>query len=167
MSAPADRVNRSSLEHGEEEEEIILLTEVVEEPPSETVLNLTSGERELDSLFPGELSAGGPESPPEVTLAGEELDDFLASLKDLPEDLGASASAPPAPRAEPPGLHHGLEEAVRRELAAFLQSPRFREMLQEVLQDMVEKMSQDLLPRMAAQVLEQKVAKIFKRLEED
>lgn len=163
MSAPADRVNRSPLDRGEEEEEVILLTEVLEEPPSETVLNLTSGEPELDSLFPGEPSAGGPGFPPEAAPAGEELDDFLASLKDLPEDLGSSASAPPAPGAESPGLHHSLEEAVRRELAAFLQSPQFKEMLQET----VEKMSQDLLPRLAAQVLEQKIAKIFKRLEED
>jgi hypothetical protein len=173
MAAASDQVNQPS-PAAEEEEEIILLTDVVEDPPSEVVLEIAPGEQELDSLFMEELRSRESESPPEAPAAADEdeaLDDFLASLKDLPEDLGSPAISPsfseerasqeyPVPQAT-------LEEVVRRELESFLSEAQLQEIVREVVQETVGKISQELVPQIAAQVMDRKIGALLKRLAEE
>ncbi len=166
MAAAADHQDRFPPDAGEEEEEVILLTEVVEDLPTEVVLHL-AGETVPDSLYLKEPGRGEPESPPPASVGGDDLEEFLASLKDLSADSGAPASAASASLADPSVLQEGFEEAARRQLASFLESPRLMEIVQEAVRETVEKMSQELLPRIAAQVLEQKIGAILKRLAQE
>jgi hypothetical protein len=171
MTAPPDQVN-SVPPRSEEEEDIILLTEVVEEPPGEVVLVLAPDQQELDSLALRESAP--PESPPATpapAAGDEDLNDFLASLKDLPEDLGtpaiAAAAHEPLVPQESPARPGELEEAVRRQLASSFSEDQLKEIVREVVQETVEKLSQELVPKIAAQVMDQKIAALLKRLAEE
>jgi hypothetical protein len=172
------------------EEEIIELVEVVEDPHQETVLELTVEDEDLDSLgLPGRAAPKDlPGKPPKVVEEGQEesLDDFLASLPELPEDLAAAAGEsapkevpapevppisevlpapepPPAPEAPPPvaavspeGLHQQVESALNPE--------ELQAMVREVVQETVEKLARELFPQVAAEVLDQHLAALKKRL---
>ncbi len=161
-----DQIKRAA----EEDEDIILLTDVVEEPPSEVVLEITTREAEPDSLLPRE-SASQDFPPPAPAAADEDLNDFLASLKD--EDLGAPASSGRSPAAAVPQSPRfsqaEFEEAVRREVASFLSEARLNAILREVIQEKVENLSGELLTQTAREVLERKVSGLLKQLaaEED
>ena len=160
--AADDKVNRPA----EEDEDIILLTEVVEEPPSEVVLEISAGEQELDSLF---LKDSPPPSSPETpgsADADDDLSDFLASLKDLPEDLGTPAVplAAPMKAAAPQGAP---EPVGRGELMLSLSETQLKELVREVVQETVEKMSRELVPQVAAEVMDRKIGALRKRLAEE
>jgi hypothetical protein len=154
--AADDKVNRPA----EEDEDIILLTEVVKEPPSEVVLEIAAGEQELDSLF---LKDSPPQPPIETSSSvdpDEDLSDFLASLKDLPEDLGTPAVPPGSPPAEP-------EAGGRREPRLSLTEAQLRELVREVVQETAEKLTQELAPQVTAQVLDKKIGALRQRLAEE
>ncbi len=174
MATVSDQVNQNSPAAAEEEEEIILLTDVAEDQPTEVVLEIASGGQELDSVFLKESMSRETASPSEAPAAAAEddaLDDFLASLKDLPEDLGTPAIPPSSGETlafqESPPPQAGLEEAVSRELEAFLSEARLKDIVREVVQETVEKMSQELVPQIAAQVMDRKIAALLKRLAEE
>jgi hypothetical protein len=164
MAAASDQMNRPA----ENEDDIILLTDVVEEPSGEVVLEIAPAEEDLDFLFLKEPAP--PPSPPAPAAAAEDesLDDLLASLEDLPEDLGTPPPLPPAaaPLEEAPVAPAGLEEAVRRELEAFLTEDRLKEIVREVIQERVDNLSRDLLPQVAAETMDRKIAALLKRLAE-
>ncbi len=133
----------------EETEGVILLTEVAGEPLSEVVLEISAGKPDLESLFhPEEPSASPPETPG-TTEADEDLRDFLASLKDLPEDLGTPAIPVPVLPAEP-------EAAVQGEAMLSWSEAQLKEIVREVVQEVVAKLTQEM-PQIAGEALERKI----------
>lgn len=159
MAAVHDQINRPA----EEDEDIILLTDVVEEPPNEVVLEIASGERELESLLGKEAA---PQEAPSPTPAAEDedLEDFLASLKD--SDPAAVPPRPPesASSRELSVSQAELAEMVRREVASCLSEAQLKAIVREVIQETVEDLSRELLPRLAAEVMDRKVSGLLKRL---
>jgi hypothetical protein len=91
------------------EDDIIELTEVVEDAPPETpedataevVLDFRSGGNDLESLKSVVKPTEEPQEAPPATPREESLDDFLASLPDLPEDLDITPETPPCRRRQP------------------------------------------------------------------
>lgn len=147
----------------EEDEDVILLTEVVAEPPREVVLEISPGGSELDSLLGKDLPApAAPETSP-AAKANDDLNDLLASLKDLPEDLGAPAKAP----GEGGVLRGKPEMAGREELRWSLTETQLRDLVREVAQETVEKLLRELAPQVTAQVLDGKINAWRRRVAEE
>ncbi len=157
------------------EDDLIELTEVVdEEEPieltdeaaAEVVLDLRAGSGDLSSLKapeePPEEPAGEPteEQTPAPPEAGAEksLDDFLASLPELPEDLDISPE--PRPLQAPPALELPPEVAQR------LSDDELKELVRQVVQETVERLARELLPPMASEAVERELALLKKRLTE-
>jgi hypothetical protein len=145
MTAAEDKLNRPA----EEDEDIILLTEVVEEPPREVVLDISAGKQGLGSPFQGSPLQAILEKPASGG-ADDDLSDFLASLKDLPQDLDIPAPLPATPQGEP-------EAAAPVDLLAFLGEARLKELLQEVVQETVAKLTQELAPQIIGEILDRKI----------
>jgi len=124
------------------EEDVILLTEVVG-PGEDKAPEPASGGLAAD--VPTEPSA--PEPAPHVA-ADPSLDELLASLNNLPEDLGAGG---PAVAAATPSVQGAagpsLEEAVRRQVEALLREDRLKEIIREMLAEKVESLSREVLPQ--------------------
>ena len=100
-------------------DDIIELTEVVDDTPAETaedaasevVLDFHPDSDELASLKSS--AEPGMEKPETPAGPGEEtLDDFLASLPDLPEDLDITPETMPFPRPGAPDLRPELAQRL-------------------------------------------------------
>ena len=169
MADASDQLNQTPPTAGEEED-ILLLTDVVEAPPSEVVLEIAPEEQELDSLFFKESTSQEP-PPQEPRGEDEVLDDLLASLKDVPEDLGAPAIPPTGSETqliqEGTAPLPGIEETVRREVESFLSEAEFKALVTEVLEETVEKISREILPQLAREVMDRKVAGLLQRLTQE
>jgi len=115
-------------------EDIIELTEVVEqaadEAPedahAEVVLDFR-GEDDLETL---KSQVKPPEAKPDPSPKvpqEESLDDFLASLPDLPDDLDVSPETPPPPSQ--------ATQEPRQELAERLNDEELKELVRQVVQE--------------------------------
>ena len=148
------------------EDDLIELTEVVEEPPlelgdeaaAEVVLDLPAGSDELASLKspvepPGEKPSIPPAAPSE-----ESLDDFLASLPELPGDLDIPA--------ENQRLKRPAALALPQEVAQRLSDAELKELVRQVVQETVERLARELFPQMASEAIERELALWKKRLTE-
>jgi hypothetical protein len=148
------------------EDDIIELTEVVEDAPAEivedataeVVLDFRSGGDDLESLKslvkPQEEAQ---EAPPAVPRE-ESLDDFLASLPDLPEDLDIPPETPP--------LQMQAAQDPRQELSERLSDEELKELVRQVVQETVERMAREVFPEMAAEAIERELHLWKKRLTE-
>jgi len=144
------------------EDDLIELTEVVEEVPleladegtAEVVLDFSGGSDDLASLkAPAETREEQPSAPP-----GETLDDFLASLPELPEDLDVPPETPPLKPPAATDLH--------QELAQRLSDAELAELVRQVVQETVERLARELLPKMASEAIERELQLWKKRLTE-
>jgi hypothetical protein len=145
------------------EDDIIELTEVVEQSADETpedahaevVLDFRGGD-DLESLKsqvkPPEAE---PEAPP-IAPKEESLDDFLASLPDLPDDLDVSPETPPPPSQ--------AAQVPHPELAERLSDEELKELVRQVVQEKVERLVEEMFPKMAAEAIERELALWKKRL---
>ncbi len=156
------------------DEDIIELTEAVDEGAAE-VVDQASSEVVLDFGPGSDLSAlKGPSEPPAEPVVpspappGESLDDFLATLPELSEDLDIptttpkAAAAPVAPAAPPAPAGPDL----RRELDERLNDEELRELVRQVVQETVERLAREVFPQMAAEALDRELALWKKRLSE-
>jgi hypothetical protein len=144
-----------------EGDDVIELTEVVAEAPAE-VVDEANAEVVLD-FRPGDdlASLKATAEPREKEPAApkkESLDDFLASLPDLPEDLDISPEAAPPPKPAAPVLP--------QDLAQRLSDPELKELVRQVVQETVERLARELFPQMAAEAIERELNLIKKRLTE-
>ena len=148
------------------DDEVIELTEVVEEAaapgpdeaPAEVVLDFRPDRDDLDFLKPPADSQEESQAAPPVAPQEESLDDFLASLPDLPADLDISpdttpASAPPTPQ-------------LPQDLAQRLSDAELTELVRQVVQETVERLARELFPGMASAAIERELNLWKKRLTE-
>jgi hypothetical protein len=162
MSPPEQTKPSPPLPGGEDE--IIELTEMVEdaaaeapeEAAAEAVLDFSPGQdaqEALESLVKptGEKKDSPPKAPRE-----ESLDDFLASLPDLPEDLDTSPETPPAQQ-------QGAQD-IRQDLTERLSDDELKELVRQVIQEKVERLVQEVFPEMAAEAIDRELALWKKRL---
>jgi hypothetical protein len=133
-------------------------TEEVEDASAEVVLDFRAGSEGLASL---KSTAEPPQEKPEAPAAApreESLDDFLASLPDLPEDLDITdENLPPQKQAAPD---------LPQELAARLSDTQLQELVRQVIQETVERLARELFPQMASEAIERELTLIKKRLTE-
>jgi len=156
------------------DDDIIELTEAVDEGAAE-VMDQASAEVVLDFGPGSDLSAlKGPDEPPAEPVVPspappeESLDDFLATLPELPEDLDIPTATPKAPAAPPaaaaPATPAGPD--LRRELGERLSDEELRELVRQVVQETVERLAREVFPQMAAEALDRELALWKKRLSE-
>jgi len=170
---PSDQTKQPMPPRDGEVDEVIELTEVVEEAPAEAtqetapemeddgtaevVLDYRPESEGLASLKSpaeaGEQPAASPAAPRE-----ESLDDFLASLPELPEDLDISPEAPPPPRPQ--------VQDLPQDLAQRLSDAELEDMVRQVVQETVDRLARELFPQMAAGAIERELNLIKKRLTE-
>jgi hypothetical protein len=156
-----DPTESPSVPTPDDEEEIIELTEVVAEAPTEVLLELGAEVDELAGLKPrgpGPLSKK-PRADQVEASKSDSLDDLLASLPDLTEDLEVPAKTP-VKEAQP-------RMAGLQEMGQLIPEAELKEMVREVIQETVERLARELLPGLAAQVLERQFLALKKRLLED
>lgn len=148
------------------ENDIIELTEVVEhaaaEVPedanAEVVLDFRTGGDDLESLKSMVKPSKGEQEAPPMVPQEESLDDFLASLPDLPEDLDISTETSP--------LQKQATQDPRQELAERLSDEELKELVRQVVQEKVERLVEELFPKMAAEAIERELNLWKKRLTE-
>ncbi len=146
--------------------EAIELTEMVESAPAEApegapaevVLDFSSNGHDEKSLKSLVKPPEEQQEPPSAAPREESLDDFLASLPDLPEELEtAPETLPPPQQAAPdPGP----------ELAERLSDEELREMVRQVIEEKVDRLAREVFPEMAAEALERELNLWKKRLSE-
>jgi len=158
-----DRNTPPSLFSSGGDEDIIELTEAVDQASAEVVLDFGPG---------SDLSAlkGPSEPPPEPDVPApappeESLDDFLATLPELPEDLDIPTATPKAPAA-PPAAAAPATPDLRRELGERLSDEELRELVRQVVQETVERLAREVFPEMASQAIDRELARWKKRLSE-
>lgn len=159
MNLRSEQMAPATLATGFDDEGIILLTEVLEEASSEVVLEISPGEG-LEAL---RESLKAPSPPAEAP--AESLDEFLASLEDLPgESVGLVENA--APKAPEASLFEAgvLREAVRRDLALILETGELRTAFQELVQETVAQLCRELFPQVAREVIGQEIEVLKKCL---
>jgi hypothetical protein len=163
---PFDQTKPPPSPPAEDVDEVIELTEVVEEAPAEmvdeataeVVLDFRPGSDDMASLkSTDELREEKPKAPPAAPRE-ESLDDFLATLPDLPEDLDIAQESSPPPRHEAPDL--------RQELAQRLSDAELQELVRQVVQETVERLARELFPQMASEAIERELNLWKKRLTE-
>lgn len=152
------------------DDDIIELTEVVDEAPPEG-LDDGAAEVVLDFGSGSDLSAlKGPSEPleepeaPSPAPPEESLDDFLATLPEISEDLDIPPVTPPPPAPAAPTATPAPDR--RRELAERLSDEELREVVRQVVQETVERLAREVFPEMAAQALDRELARWKKRLSE-
>jgi hypothetical protein len=164
MTSPDHNTPRPPLTSGGDDD-IIELTEVMDEAPAE---GLDDGAAEVVLEFsPGsDLSAlKGPSEPPAESAVPspappeESLDDFLAALPELSEDLDIPAKPAPPPTPPTPAT-----QDLRQELAERLSDEDLREVVRQVVQETVERLAREVFPDMAAQAIDRELARWKKRL---
>lgn len=142
------------------EEEIIELTDLVEEESlapgpgteGEILLQLephTEAAQGRKSPFPG-ADSPAPE--------GDSLEDFLASLPDLSEDLEVKAD--PGPLAQAP------QAASPPQLPGLMEEDELRALVREVIQETVERLAREMIPVLARQAIDQELRRWKKILSE-
>jgi hypothetical protein len=167
---PSDQTRPSPPPPDGEVDEVIELTEVVEEAPvgaaqeapmeavdeatAEVVLDFRPGSEDLASL---KSAAESPEEKPAAPQE-ESLDDFLATLPDLPEDLDITPEASPPPRRQVQELPQDLPQR--------LNDADLQEIVRQVVQETVDRLARELFPQMAAEAIERELNLIKKRLTE-
>ena len=162
---PFDRV-KSTQPSPPEEDDLIDLTEVMEdgepleltdEEAAEVVLDFRDG---TDGLAALKAPAPPEEAPPTPAAAHpeESLDDFLASLPELPEELDIPDNTPPLKGAAAPDLP--------RELAGRLDEAELQDLVRRVVQETVERLARELVPPLAVEAIERELTRIKKRLTE-
>jgi hypothetical protein len=165
MMNPFDQTKSPIQSQGGGDDDVIELTEVmaeaavepVEEAAAEVVLDFRGGGDLASLKSPAEPPEIKPPAPPKAP--GEEsLDDFLASLPELPEDLDISADPPPP--AAPPAPDLG------QELAGRLSDAQLQELVRQVVQETVERMARELFPQMASEAIDRELTLWKKRLTE-
>jgi hypothetical protein len=129
-------------------------TEMVDEATAEVVLDFRPGSDELASL----KSSAEPREEKPAAPREDSLDDFLASLPDLPEDLDISPEASPPPGLKTPDL--------RQELAQRQSDAELQELVRQVVQETVERLARELFPQMASEAIERELNLWKKRLTE-
>ncbi len=177
--SPLERTNPSSPAPGGEDD-IIELTEVVEHAPTEAieltevvkdtpaaapedaqdevVLDFSSGGYDPESLKSRAEPAGEQQDPPSPAPQEDPLDDLLASLPDLPEDLDTAPEKPPPPEQAAPDL--------RPELAERLSDEELRGLVRQVIEEKVERFVREVFPQMAAEAIDRELSLWKKRLTE-
>lgn len=146
-------------------DDVIELTEVVEEDAAEpfdeanaeVVLDFRGGNG-MDAL---KAAAAPPEDnppPPAAAPPEDSLDDFLASLPELPEDLDVPPAAPLA--AEPAAAPRD------QELAGRLNEAELTAEVRQVIQETVERLVRELFPKIASEALDRELTLWKKRLTE-
>ena len=153
-----------------EEDDLIDLTEVMEngepleltdEVGAEVVLDFRDGTDGLAALkAPAAPPEEAPPAPPTPRAAPpeESLDDFLASLPELPEELDIPDATPPLKAAAAPDLP--------RELAGRLDEAELQDLVRRVVQETVERLARELVPPLALEAIERELARVKKRLAE-
>ncbi len=168
-----DRESDEVIELTEVVDEVIELTEAVEEASAEAapeaaaetvdegtaevVLDYRPGGVDLASLKASAEPVEPQEEKPAAPLE-ESLDDFLASLPDLPEDLDISPEASPPPRSQ--------IQDLPQDLAQRLSDAELQDMVRQIVQETVDRLARELMPRMAAEAIERELNLIKKRLTE-
>ncbi|MFZ2088131.1 MAG: hypothetical protein WAU47_06115 [Desulfobaccales bacterium] len=148
------------------DDEVIELTEVVEEAaapgpdeaPAEVVLDFRPDRDDLDFLKPAADTRDESQAAPPVAPQEESLDDFLASLPDLPADLDISLDTTPAPAPPTPDLPHDLAQRLSDE--------ELRELVRQVVQETVDRLARELFPGMASEAIARELNLWKKRLTE-
>jgi hypothetical protein len=148
------------------EDDLIELTEVVEEEEpleltdeaaAEVVLDLRGGSADLASLKAPEEPVQEPLPAPQAAPREESLDDFLASLPELPEDLDISPEPRPVKAVKAPAA---LEVPQR------LSDDELKELVRQAVQETVERLARELLPPMASEAIDRELVLLKKRLTE-
>ncbi len=160
--SPTDQATPQSPAPSGSEDDIIELTEVVDDAPTEVpedataeaVLDFRTGGDDMESL----KSPVTPTKEPQEAPREESLDDFLASLPDLPEDLDISPETPP--------LKMQATQDLRQELAERLSDEELKELVRQVVQETVERLAREVFPEMATEALERELHLWKKRLTE-
>ena len=161
---PFDQVKSTFPSAVEEEGDLIELVEVMEEDEpleltdeaaDEVVLDFRGGS-DLAALKPeASLQEEKPPAPPAVPKE-ESLDDFLATLPELPEDLDIPDAT----------LRGVAAPDLPRELAGRLNEEELQELVRQVVQDTVTRLAQEMVPSLAAEAIERELARLKKRLVE-
>ena len=107
---------------------------------------------------PGSTPGGSAAHPARRSPPEESLDDFLASLPELPEELDIPDNTPPLKGAAAPDLP--------RELAGRLDEAELQDLVRRVVQETVERLARELVPPLASEAIERELARIKKRLAE-
>jgi hypothetical protein len=146
-------------------DDIIELTEVVEQTTempedanAEVVLDFRTGDDDLESLKSQVKPPKEEQEAPPAVPREESLNDFLASLPDLPDDLDISRESPPSQSQAIPD--------PRQELAERLSDEELKELVRQVVQEKVERLVEEMVPKMAAEAIERELAHLKKRLAE-
>ncbi len=142
----------------EDEEPLELTDEVADEVAAEVVLDFRDGTDGIAALkapsaSPEEAPTAPPAAPPE-----ESLDDFLASLPELPEELDIPDAGSPLKGAAAPDLP--------RELAGRLDEAELQDLVRRVVQETVERLARELVPPLAAEAIERELARVKRLLTE-
>jgi hypothetical protein len=149
------------------EDDLIDLTEVMEdgepleltdEAAAEVVLDFRNG---TDGLAALKAPPAPPEEEPPAPPAAhpeESLDDFLASLPELPEELDIPDNTQFLKGAAAPDLS--------RELAGRLDEAELQDLVRRVVQETVERLARELVPPLALEAIERELARMKKRLTE-
>jgi hypothetical protein len=161
--SPFDQTKPPIPHSPEAADDVIELTEVVaeaavepmEETAAEVVLDFRGGGDLASLKSPAKPPEAKPPAPPTAP-AEESLDDFLASLPELPEDLDISAEPPPPAASPAPDLG--------QELAGRLSDAELQELVRRVVQETVERMARELFPQMASEAIERELTLWKKRL---
>jgi hypothetical protein len=130
--------------------------EVVDDAADEVVLDFRPGSDDLASLKSPVAHREDKQDAPAAAPREESLDDFLASLPDLPEDLDVPAQTPLFGMQATPDLG--------RELAERLSDAELRELVRQVIQETVERLARELFPEMASEAIERELNLWKKRL---
>lgn len=164
--SPTDQTTPQSPAPPGSKDDIIELTEVVDDAPAEVpenataevVLDFRSGGDDPESLTPPVKPREDKQAAPPAAPREESLDDFLASLPDLPEDLDIPS--------ETPSLKMQAAQDLRQELAERLSDEELKELVRQVVQETVERLAREVFPEMAAEALERELHLWKKRLTE-
>jgi hypothetical protein len=146
-----------------EEEDLLELTEemapeAADEGAAEVVLDLRGGSDDLDALKALQPSPEKEPPAPPAPPGEESLDDFLASLPELPEDLDTPGAAEPLEAPAVPDLH--------QELAGRLSEAELQDLVRQVVMETVERLAREMVPQLATEAIERQLTRIKKRLSE-
>jgi hypothetical protein len=150
MEAGADREQTLAAE----DEEVILLTQVVEEPPTEVVLQVGSGDLNFLNLDPETPAPAGTGE------AADPLADLLASLKEFPT-TGDSLAVPG------PGPEAALTASGSTQAGLPLSEAEVAELVRQEARQAVERLARELVPRVAEQLVAQEIKAWKKRLSQE
>lgn len=166
-----------------EEDEVIELTEVISEGESETLIELPSELKSLDSLDFRNMMAKSAESPvlepdqPEEFSPSSDRDHPHAEQSSLtpeeppPPTPGAALSDGEAPELTPEPLAHVVEahtvEEIVQAVAARFDENRLREIVAGVVEDVAERICRELFPQVAEALVSREIEALKQSLEDE